>query len=87
MPKIDFTDMPYEKEYSTGEHVRRNAFYLPDETAEESYEIYCGYHTIVSTGIWDKTLKTNRYCDNCPNNPSNGGSGICNCILGQPHIT
>ena len=27
------------------------------------------------------------YCDKCPNNPSNGGSGICNCILGQPHIT
>ena len=26
-------------------------------------------------------------CIKCPNNPSNGGSGICNCILGQPHIT
>lgn len=26
-------------------------------------------------------------CAFCPNNPSNGGSGICNCILGQPHIT
>ena len=35
----------------------------------------------------DKTLKTNMYCDKCPNNPSNGGSGICNCVLGQPHIT
>ena len=22
-------------------------------------------------------------CVNCPNNPKNGGSGICNCILGQ----
>ena len=22
-------------------------------------------------------------CVNCPNNPNNGGSGICNCILGQ----
>ena len=88
MPKIDFTDMPYEKKYSTGEHVRRNAFYLPDETIEESDEIYRGYHTIhypVLTS--DKTLKTNMYCDNCPNNPSNGGSGICHCILGQPHIT
>jgi len=94
MPKIDYTDIPYEKEYSTGEHVIRNAFYLPDETAEESPEIYRGYHTIVSTGTWnnpiltsDRTLKTNEYCDKCPNNPSNGGSGICHCILGQPHIT
>ena len=98
MPKIDFTDMPYEKEYSTGEHVRRNAFYLPDETIEESDEIYRGYHTIVSTGstgvcvgnpilVSDKTLKTNEYCDKCPNNPSNGGSGVCHCILGQPTYT
>ena len=66
MPKIDFTDMPYEKEYSTGEHVRRVD------------------NPILTS---DKTLKTNMYCDKCPNNPSNGGSGICNCILGQPHIT
>lgn len=22
-------------------------------------------------------------CINCPNHPSNGGSGICNCILGD----
>lgn len=22
-------------------------------------------------------------CVNCSNNPKNGGSGICNCILGQ----
>lgn len=36
---------------------------------------------------FDKTLKTNMYCDKCPNNPSNGGSGICNCVLGQPYIT
>ena len=26
-------------------------------------------------------------CKNCPNHPSNGGSGICNCTLGQPSIT
>ena len=26
-------------------------------------------------------------CVNCPNNPKNGGSGICNCTLGQPQIT
>lgn len=26
-------------------------------------------------------------CDNCPNYPKNGGSGICNCILGLPKVT
>ena len=26
-------------------------------------------------------------CKNCSNHPLNGGSGICNCILGTPKIT
>lgn len=26
-------------------------------------------------------------CANCANNPQNGGSGICHCILGTPQIT
>lgn len=26
-------------------------------------------------------------CRGCPQHPSNGGSGICFCILGQPKIT
>lgn len=25
-------------------------------------------------------------CKNCPNNPNNGGIGICNCILGNSNI-
>ena len=25
-------------------------------------------------------------CKNCPNNPANGGSGICHCILGIPTV-
>jgi len=25
-------------------------------------------------------------CDNCTNNPKNGGSGICHCTLGAPVI-
>ena len=25
-------------------------------------------------------------CRYCPNNPVNGGSGVCNCILGTPVI-
>ena len=26
-------------------------------------------------------------CEHCGNNPANGGSGICHCILGSPQIT
>lgn len=26
-------------------------------------------------------------CINCSNHPSNGGSGICHCILGSPVVT
>ena len=26
-------------------------------------------------------------CVNCPNHPSNGGSGICHCTLGNPTVT
>ena len=29
----------------------------------------------------------NDSCRHCSNNPINGGSGICHCILGQPKIT
>ena len=28
----------------------------------------------------------NKACDNCNNNPKNGGTGICFCILGQEQI-
>lgn len=25
-------------------------------------------------------------CKHCPNNPNNGGSGVCNCVLGPPVV-
>ena len=31
--------------------------------------------------------QTESACVYCQNNPKNGGSGICNCILGSPNIT
>ena len=51
MPKIDYDNMPYTKLESTGETVKRNAFYLPDEDAEESPDIYRGYHTIDTSNL------------------------------------
>lgn len=32
-------------------------------------------------------FKYNDLCENCPNYPANGGSGICHCILGSPVVT
>lgn len=26
-------------------------------------------------------------CEHCSNNPKNGGSGVCQCILGTPKVT
>ena len=45
---------------------------------------------LVPTGI---SLNSNGFvstpypCLTCPNHPTNGGSGICHCILGSPKIT
>lgn len=36
----------------------------------------------VYSGAFDKTA-----CRTCPNNPANGGSGICSCTLGQMIFT
>lgn len=30
--------------------------------------------------------QVNDACKYCPNNPNNGGSGVCTCILGSPVI-
>ena len=42
--------------------------------------------TFSSMGPIDKAYDGSP-CDRCSNNPKNGGSGICHCILGQPQIT
>lgn len=42
---------------------------------------------------WELMEKYNMYksispaCRHCPNHPINGGSGVCNCIMGLPKIT
>lgn len=35
---------------------------------------------------WNNSF-TNEACKRCSNNPKNGGSGVCQCILGTPKIT
>ena len=38
------------------------------------------------TPIQPSDARYESVCGACSNNPKNGGSGICNCILGQPQI-
>lgn len=39
-----------------------------------------------NANIYEHTFNL-EVCKYCSNNPSNGGSGICNCILRSPKIT
>lgn len=60
------------------------------------------YSNLVDRIDWDNDIKrwtirdddleslvftTSDACTGCPNNPKNGGSGICHCILGLTPIT
>lgn len=35
---------------------------------------------------YSKEFQNTHPCDNCSNNPKNGGSGICACIIGLPKM-
>lgn len=56
---------------------------IPDEEIERM-------ECIVSEDVWGMVgIVCREYdspCSNCSNNPRNGGSGICHCILGTPVI-
>lgn len=58
----------------TQEEIKRVPF-QPDTTNKSNL-------SGVYNSAFDKTA-----CRTCPNNPANGGSGICNCTLGQMNIT
>lgn len=42
--------------------------------------------TNIKTSSTINTAFCKNPCENCPNNPKNGGDGICFCILGQNNI-
>ena len=51
---------------------------------EELYELVRrAYNEVNHDYLVEQTAVACRYC---PNNPANGGSGICHCLLGQPVI-
>jgi hypothetical protein len=65
-----------------------NSFKTQDATQEEREAVDKYIDSIsLPTGInFDDSFYTASICDSCSNNPKNGGSGICNCVLGQPVI-
>ena len=44
---------------------------------------------LTNTGVYNVPEPSNipEACRNCPNHPVNGGSGICNCVLGMSKVT
>ena len=52
-------------------------------TKEEALDLFRGLYK--DTGIYIDYNNVPACCRNCSNHPSNGGSGICNCVL--PYMT
>ncbi len=44
------------------------------------------FDTLDFSPNFDLKVQDKSPCDSCPNNPKNGGSGICLCTLGMPEI-
>lgn len=53
-----------------------------DKVLKNNIEIDLDNKTLYMSSIYNKEA-----CKNCNNNPKNGESGICNCILGIPELT
>ena len=49
MPYIDYNKIPYEEKRSTGEHVKKGAFYMP--MYEENEGLYDGYDAVDLFGL------------------------------------
>ena len=55
----------------------------------EEYSLYFGdkFTRELTDIIHNDIFNTPSPCATCSNHPSNGGSGICNCVLGLPKVT
>lgn len=70
--KEKFTDLDLHKDNPTN-------LYIPLSIADEIKQHF-------EANFIPTTKTDNEVCDKCSSNPKNGGSGICNCILGIPEI-
>lgn len=60
---------------------------LLEKASEDAFKRYNNQKgKQIYTPTWIYNDFTPEACRNCSNHPSNGGSGICNCILGQQVI-
>ena len=60
---------------------------LIDDCTEQKYDEWQRKYLGEWVGIeWPK-IDYPSCCDGCLNNPKNGGSGVCYCILGQMQVT
>lgn len=51
-------------------------------TDDELYNLVRdNYNKVNRDYLLEQTAKA---CEYCPNNPRNGGSGVCHCLLGTP---
>ena len=53
-------------------------------TDDELYDLVRdNYNKVNRDYLLEQTAKA---CEYCPNNPRNGGSGVCHCLLGTPVV-
>lgn len=74
----NFDTIESEGQTYTVESTMRGNDYINSTFTNEDDRTYIFWDdTIHNT----KTTFTYKCCQNCPNNPDNGGSGICHCVL------
>ncbi len=76
-------------DYKKYKQVEKLCQQLMDETVTDDEVDFVPYNWPDEAVMKQESLLLHipNSCKNCPNHPSNGGSGICNCTLGQAPIT
>ena len=80
---IILKDVIYKDDALDALGARPNNYTNEPEEIQEVWDWDYYYHSIKTI----EPIKFPNPCQNCSNNPQNGGSGICHCILGSPKIT
>lgn len=75
-PNYNDTAPSYQQGWICPRCGRANAPWVSSCICRDNFSIVINYKTDIPVS-----------CRGCPNHPSNGGSGICHCILGGSQIT
>lgn len=60
---------------------------LLEKAHDDALKRHNTFYTTTEYYKYSPYIDIPKACRNCLNHPSNGGSGICNCILGNTPIT